>query len=158
MPASATPPQRGERLRYRECQVVAGDRTASAALGFLRLDRRDLLGTRDRSELRIEIRDALVDALLHARILPVSLTQRLARDRVAAHPDQQLELRFGDLPACGELTVPEVGQARPYPETGRCSLLRVIPRQRGREITVAIARGDGAQEVLVAVAGRHHAH
>nr|WP_246425185.1 hypothetical protein [Streptomonospora nanhaiensis] len=156
-PVRNTPPRR-QRLRHRERQIVAGDRAAGATLGLLRLDRRDLLRTRHRPQLRGEVSDPLIDALLHARVLPIRLTQRLTRDRVAAHPDQKLKLRLGHLPALGELTTAEVRQDRPHPKPGRCSLLRVVPLQRRGEVTVAVTGGDGAQQVLVAVAGRHYSH
>nr|WP_265914703.1 hypothetical protein [Corynebacterium auriscanis] len=151
-------PQRGQRLWHRKGQVVAGYRPPGAALGLLGFDGRDLLCARHRAEFRVKAGDALVDALLDARVLPVRLAQGLARDRVAAHPDQELELRLGDLPTLSELTAAEKRQPRPHPETRRSSFLRVVPRQRGRKGAVAITGGDGAQQILVAVAGRHHAH
>ena len=81
-----------------------------------------------------------------------------AGDRVAAHPDQELELRLGDAPALGKFAGAEVRQARPHPETGRSSLLRVVPRQRGRQAPVTIGSRDRAQQVPIPVARTHHPH
>ncbi len=148
---------RGRNLAFEERNHLR-NRPAGAALSLLRLDRRDLLRTRHRPQLRVKVSDPLIDALLHARVLPIRLTQRLTRDRVATHPDQELKLSLGDPDALGELAAAEVRQARPHPKPGRSSLLRVIPRQRGRERAVAVTGGDGAQQVLVAVAGAHHSH
>ena len=121
-------PQRRQRLRYRERQIVTGDRTTRAALGLLRLDGLNLDGTRDRPEFQVEVGDALIDAFLHARILPVRLTQRLTGDRVAAHPDQELELRLRNPPTAGELPAAEARQTRPHPEPGRSACFFLVAK------------------------------
>lgn len=87
-------PDRGDRLRHAEREVVTGYCAAGAALGFLRLDRGNLARPSRRPQLGVEGVNALLDPRTDRGELLVGAAQRRARDRVMAHPDQQRELGF----------------------------------------------------------------
>lgn len=65
---------------------------------------------------------------------------------------------FGDLIACADPPAAEHGDPGTEPATRRGALGVVVTRQRGGQRPVAVAGRDGAQQVLVTVARRHHAH
>ena len=151
-------PERRCRLRDREREVEPGDRAALRALGFLALDPRHLRRPHVRPEVRIECGDALLDPLARRRVARERAAERVARDRVAAHADEELELRLRHPIPGRQLAPAERGDGRAHPVAGRCTRLTVVPRQRRRERPVTVGRRDGAQQVLVAVPGTHHPH
>ena len=91
-------------------------------------------------------------------VLRIGAPQGLARDRVTAQTDKQLQLGLGDLVALVDETTTESGESPAQPSTRRRSLFGVVPGERSRHRAVAVADGDRAQQALVAVPGTHHPH
>lgn len=56
--------------------------------------------------------------------------QRVAGDRITAHPHQELELRLRHPITHRELAFPEGGDTRPEPLARWCSRLDVVPGER----------------------------
>jgi len=63
-----------------------------APLGFLRLDLSDRLGLRDDAQAWVERRDPLLRTSGGGGEVLVGAAERIARDRITAHADKQLEL------------------------------------------------------------------
>lgn len=78
--------------------------------------------------------------------------------RVAAHPDEELELLLRHFIAGRNATFAELGEAGAEPTPGRVPGLCIVASQRRRQAPVSAARGHRAQEVFVAATGTHHAH
>ena len=151
-------PQRRDRLGDAEGEVVAGHRSPAASFELLGLD----LGDRCRPLLVRQVgaqashprRDSGADR----RVLREGSSERLARDWVLAHPEQERELALGHgvVPPDGPTAHGMQGGAQPSAWWRPC--LGVVPRERSREASVAVACDHALEQVLVALAGRHHAH
>lgn len=151
-------PQHRRRLRQRERVIVSRDGLPRSASVFFGLDLGDRFRTRGRAEIRVKSLDTLGDALGRGLVHRVGAAERVACHRVAAHPDEELELLLRYLLAGSDATFAELGEARAEPAAGRIPDLGIVASQRRRKAPVAVACNDGAQQILVAVTGAHHAH
>ena len=150
-------PQHRHRLRDAEGEVEARHRLAHAGSGLLGFDPARFGRAVLLRHLRIESGDALLDAVRQALVRRVGTPELLARDRVAAHADQQRELLLGDLHARSELAAPQGPEPGAQPAARRRTDLGVVAGERRRQRSVAVTGGDAAQQVLVAAARGHPA-
>jgi len=117
-----------------------------------------MASARDHAQAWVQRGDPRLDADGSGREVLVGAAERIARDRITPHADEQLELDLRDLIAGHDPAAAEGGHAAAHPAAGRSSFLEVVPRQRGRQRAVSIARGDRLEQVLVALTRAHHPH
>ena len=88
----------------------------------------------------------------------VRASERLPGDRIPAHPDEQLQLRFGDLVTRRDEAGADAGKSAAHPTPRWRALRAVVARQRRRHRPLPVAGCDRAQQVPESVAGTHHPH
>ena len=96
---------------------------------FFGFDLRDRLRTRGRAEIRVEGFDALGDAFGRGLVDEVGTAERVACHRVAAQPDEELELLFGYFLAGSDEAFAELSEARAKPPPGRVPGLGIVASQ-----------------------------
>jgi hypothetical protein len=151
-------PQRADTLRDRERIIEPRNSTATMPNVLLRLDIGDRLRPLSDTQPCRELPDAGVDSLRRGLEVQPRLPERFAGDGIATQPEKELQVRLRHRPARFELTITETMNTGPHPETRRCSLLLVVPRQRRRQIPVPVASDHRFQQVSKTVASGHHSH